>query len=499
MGKVPTIIEAIESPKLFGPAIGPLESWSHWLTFLRTLYGLPFSDPEDAAIFQSCTGRTGPLATGYSEAYALVGRRGGKSRMAAIIAAYEAILGPWSERLSAGERGWVFIVATDKRQAGICLDYIRSILALFPDMVEKSGQEEIHLKNNISIGLKTCTFRASRGYTTCFVVADELAFWRDENSANPAEEIINSILPGLMPGAKLVGISTPYGRLGYLWEIHKNYWGKDSDLLCWKASTRFMNPKFEESVIRRLIARDPSVFRAEFEGEFREDIESFLPLELITAAMTRDLSVPDLRNRYVAFCDPSGGRQDSMTLAIAHTEGEKICLDRCEEVKSPFDPCEVVKEFAGIMKAFGISSCTTDRFGGVWVEDAFKKQGIRTEMSDLSASDIYLESRALLSMGRVELLKSERLQLQLQQLERRTAPGGRDRVDHPAGGHDDVANACCGAVVYVQRNHPRTLAEMEKYLPIKSEHRSPLARAKSFEASAEEEMRDFMGGSRIIR
>jgi hypothetical protein len=32
-------------------------------------------------------------------------------------------------------------------------------------------------------------------------------------------------------------------------------------------------------------------------------------------------------------------------------------------------------------------------------------------------------------------------------LERWTARGGRDNIDHPAGGHDDLANAAAGALV----------------------------------------------------
>jgi hypothetical protein len=36
---------------------------------------------------------------------------------------------------------------------------------------------------------------------------------------------------------------------------------------------------------------------------------------------------------------------------------------------------------------------------------------------------------------------------QLIGLERRTARGGRDSIDHPPGGHDDVANAAAGALV----------------------------------------------------
>lgn len=37
--------------------------------------------------------------------------------------------------------------------------------------------------------------------------------------------------------------------------------------------------------------------------------------------------------------------------------------------------------------------------------------------------------------------------MQLVGLERRTARGGRDSIDHPPGGHDDVANAVAGALL----------------------------------------------------
>ena len=33
--------------------------------------------------------------------------------------------------------------------------------------------------------------------------------------------------------------------------------------------------------------------------------------------------------RYYAFCDPSGGRSDSMTLAIGHGEGEECAVLDC--------------------------------------------------------------------------------------------------------------------------------------------------------------------------
>ncbi|MGZ5096235.1 MAG: hypothetical protein ACXWCH_34425, partial [Burkholderiales bacterium] len=42
---------------------------------------------------------------------------------------------------------------------------------------------------------------------------------------------------------------------------------------------------------------------------------------------------------------------------------------------------------------------------------------------------------------------NERLMMQLVGLERTTRGGGKDKVDHPRGAHDDVVNAAAGALV----------------------------------------------------
>ena len=51
---------------------------------------------------------------------------------------------------------------------------------------------------------------------------------------------------------------------------------------------------------------------------------------------------------------------------------------------------------------------------------------------------------------RVALLDIERLVHQLNSLERRRGRTGRDIIDHPKGGHDDLINAAAGALVLAQ-------------------------------------------------
>ena len=53
----------------------------------------------------------------------------------------------------------------------------------------------------------------------------------------------------------------------------------------------------------------------------------------------------------------------------------------------------------------------------------------------------------LINSGAVDLLEHDRLVTQLTSLERRTARGGKDSIDHAPGAHDDVANSVAGALV----------------------------------------------------
>jgi hypothetical protein len=52
----------------------------------------------------------------------------------------------------------------------------------------------------------------------------------------------------------------------------------------------------------------------------------------------------------------------------------------------------------------------------------------------------------LLNSGRIILPRHDRLIAQIVGLERRVSRAGRDSIDHPVGGHDDIANAVAGVI-----------------------------------------------------
>ena len=87
-----------------------------------------------------------------------------------------------------------------------------------------------------------------------------------------------------------------------------------------------------------------------------------------------------------------------------------------------------------------------DKYAGSWPGDEFKKHDIMYAPSELPKSGLYLDLLPALNSGRVELPPDNRLVNQLISLERRTARGGRDRIDHAPGSHDDRANVIAGLV-----------------------------------------------------
>lgn len=272
-----TIIEAIQDEKLFRPLFNNLDSWRTWMVVLRAIFGLPM-DASDRALFTQLTGRHEPPAAQAREVWLCIGRRGGKSRIVALIAVFLSCFRSYTDHLSAGERGILMVVAVDKKQARVIYKYVVGFLETVPmlrNMIVRQDAESIDLSNNISIEIMTANFKSIRGRTCIGLIGDEVAFWASEDSANPAEEIIASVKPAMsmIPGALLVGLSSPYKKSGPLWEAYRRHYGKDdSSVLVFQAHTRLMNELVPQEFIDEAYRNDPIAASAEFGALFRSDV-----------------------------------------------------------------------------------------------------------------------------------------------------------------------------------------------------------------------------------
>src|SRR5262249_23540441 len=149
---------------------------------------------------------------------------------------------------------------------------------------------------------------------------------------------------------------------------------------------------------------------------------------------------------YYAFCDPSGGSSDSMVLVVGHQDDDRAVLDLIREAKPPFSPQEVVTEFVTDLRRYNVTALRADRYAGEWPREQFSKRGIEYWACERNKSQLYTNLLPIINSGNVALLDHTKLVTQLVGLERRTARGGKDSIDHAPGAHDDVANAVAGVV-----------------------------------------------------
>ena len=148
-------------------------TWEAWRAFLAALFGLP-ACTQYADTIRACTGRQTLPTMPAREAWMVVGRRGGKSRLAAFLAVYCAAFKTY--RLAAGERGVVMVLAADRKQARVIFRYIKALFEVVPmlaPLVAAETADALTLTTGTVIEIHTASFRAVRGYTVVAAICDE--------------------------------------------------------------------------------------------------------------------------------------------------------------------------------------------------------------------------------------------------------------------------------------------------------------------------------------
>jgi hypothetical protein len=307
-------------------------TWATWRAVLAAAFALDLTDEERQAVTQLTQRQTLPPSP-VRELWLLLGRRSGKSIIAALLAVWATCCRTYT--LAPGEVGVFMVIAADRKQARVIKRYIAGLLRSHPSLdvlLEKETADAIWLTSGLCIEIHTCSFRSLRGYTCVGAACDEIAFWDDEDSANPDHEVLVALRAAMasVPEAMLIGLTSVYARRGEVWRMFEKHFGKDSaDVLIVNGATTTMNPTISQTVIDTAYEDDPIAAAAEYGAEFRRDVEVFLPAEALDAVrMPGRFEQPfhagvtsHAAHAYVAFLDPAGGTgQDSMTLAIAHHE-----------------------------------------------------------------------------------------------------------------------------------------------------------------------------------
>ena len=133
-------------------------------------------------------------------------------------------------------------------------------------------------------------------------------------------------------------------------------------------------------------------------------------------------------------------------MCIGHAEDGRFVADVVRGTWPPFDPGEVARSYAALIREYRCASVTGDNFAGEWTSQAFRVCNVPYVRSPLVKSGLYLEALPIFNRGMVSLPPNAMLERELRTLERHTHRSGKDVIDHPPSGSDDLANAVCGAV-----------------------------------------------------
>lgn len=426
------LLDSFDDPSIFGEHFQD-PSWNAWRALTTALARRPLA-PSQRSLFEACTGSRTPLGTDVLKELVLVcGRRAGKSRYCAFLACYFASK-DYAPYLAAGEIATVAILASDRKQARAIFRFILGFLKTSPllaGFVDDEGQEQLSLRNRVRIEISTATFRGTRGYTYAAVLCDEIAIWLSDTSLNPDVEILRAIRPGMLtiPGAMLILASSTYAKSGELWRTYQKNFGRDNPrVLVWQADTQTMNPKADPEEIASAYVDDPQAAMAEYGAVFRDDLIGYISQETLEAITQRGRLGLSRRTgvQYFGFCDPSGGVNDSMTMAVGHRDDNTAVLDQLLEIRPPFNPDHARTQCAALCRDYGITRLIADKYAAEWPVARFNEHGIALDQCAMPRSDLYLNFLSLANSGRVELLDHGRLLSQFAGLQRRAGRSGKD-------------------------------------------------------------------------
>ena len=430
---------------------------------MKAVDGLPLT-VEEEQLFINCTGRSAydPPKGGFAEAVSVDARQTGKTVTAARRVVFEAATATVG---SGGE--YALLLAQDHKSAiRTAFKYVLESfeIPMLRAMEVSRTKETIELSNGVTIVAMPARPEAVRGMRATVAVLDELAFYRTSEGRPLDREMLTAIRPCLATtSGRLFILSSPYRQHGALWEFFKNYFGNDeSEVLVWRADARTMNPTLSEGYLSRLARLDPEGYKSEALAQFRSGTSTlFDPVAVERCVATGRHELPPREGiGYCAFVDVSGGRHDAFTMAIGHRDDDKLIVDVMRAWEPPFDPSAVVKEAADLLRRYALTWIQGDAYGAEWTVQAFSAERIFYQPTTAPKSILYLRLLPLINTRAVELLDDPETLQELKSLERRKGSGGRDKIDHSSGSHDDRANAVAGVVTMLadyMSERPRVL------------------------------------------
>lgn len=453
----------------------------------------------------------------------IIGRRGGKSTLSAIISLYSAIKMNWKPFVRKTPVATVAVLSHSVEFSEEVLDIFRNFVEDspilnrlvmsskdrkntrrtfhlgVPFLVTKRGKEEIQL-SEVAIKVGAASKKTTRGRAVCAAITDEIAHWNlQENSAESDDKVLTALRPAMGQfgrHAMLIKSSSPAIKQGVLY----SEWIRRQELrdttLQFKAPSWIWNDWVSDDFYQQELLLDSFSFDSEYRSNFVESMESFIPPEHVDACVLRGYdSIPpinDGKSVYSAAIDAAFKSDRFAFSLVAHRENrivQHVCHYWEGTRSKPVSAHEVAAFIRETCRKFGISQVIADQHGYQPLREIFQNYGISLIENTFTLpykKKIYFALRQVIKDQTIDLLDIPLLHQELKQLQCEKLPSGQVRIGHPRGGNDDLSDALAISVYHALEKGVGFLASFES-------DGKPLNSAPSFEA-----LRSYKGFEEIV-
>ncbi len=335
----------------------------------------------------------------------------------------------------------VLITAPTQRQSSELFKRVKDLIgrAEHDWGIERSTQTIVELANGSRI---ICLPSGSdgnsiRGYTADYIIVDEAAFVEDT--------VFTSVLLPMLATTEgtLALASTPFGKRGFLYEqaYRSEEWhitevpSHESPLV----DTEFVDE--QRATLSEL------EYRQEILGEFVEAADTFFARELIANAINPDATFRG-RNAVTLGVDLARHGHDRTVILPVDDDGVVGPIHRSTD----WSLSEGAARVASLVDEYDVTRVVVDETGvGAGAVEMLEADVGRRLVEGVKFTidrkqSLYNSLKAALDNGSVTLPDDRLLRQELTDLEYEMTRGGKTKIGHPDGGHDDHPDALALAV-----------------------------------------------------
>lgn len=406
----------------------------------------------------------------------VIGRRGGKTTLASMLAIYAAIITNWKPYLHKTPFATVLLLSHSKEFTAEVLEILRTFIEASPilkrviNLRKKNTANTMNLSvpfidkedkitfSRVQIKIGAASSKTTRGIAACAVLCDEIAFWNlDENMKETDEKIMRAVRPAMKQFGKkglLIKLSSPGIKQGVLYNEYLK-WQKDKlpqSYVVFKAPSWVWNTILPKEEFLEEWELDPDGFDTEYRANFVDSLSNFILPEFIDMAMVKGAKFqpPEPKKSTVVYraAIDAAFKKDHFTFSVVgHFENriKQYVLHGWEgSKKNPVQAKEVAEYVRTICKEYGIDEVAADQYAFEPLREIFAQYGVTLVEKTFSLTfkkQIYFNLKRLIHSQQMDLLDHERLGKELKELIIEQTGSGQIRIGHPPGGSDDYADS----------------------------------------------------------